>query len=64
MVQASIEALVDLSHSKLKARFQEPSAAPHGSIAKDNASETQPSKATSSKWSEEDATWASKEDID
>ena len=59
----AIEAFVDLANPKLITRFQDSSAASAPS-AKSKANDSQPPKATSSKWSEEDAQWASKGELD
>ena len=58
----TIEALVDLANPKLIARFQD---APTASAVSDRAADTgaQPNTASTS-WSEADAQWVSKGDLD
>lgn len=62
----AIEAFIDLANPKLTARFQdsESSSISAPGSAKGKTNESQPPKAKSSKWSEEDAQWASNEDIE
>jgi len=59
----TIEAFVDLTNPKLIVQFQDSLAASAPS-AKSKANNSQPPKATSSEWSEEDAQWASNGDLD
>jgi hypothetical protein len=60
----AIEAFVDLANPKLIVRFQDSPATSAPGSAKGNANDSQPPKARSSKWSEEDAQWASNGDLD
>jgi hypothetical protein len=63
-----IEAFVDLANPKLIKRFQNsdfPATSTFGSAkGKEKAGDSQSSKAGSSKWSEDDAQWASNGDLD
>ena len=60
----AIEAFVDLANVKLIARFQDSQAPTTSAKGKGKADNSQPPKAISSKWSEEDAQWASNGDFD
>jgi hypothetical protein len=64
----AIESFVDLSNPKLIMRFQDTdfpaTSAPGSAKGKGKANDSQPPKAGSSKWSEEDAQWASNGDLD
>jgi hypothetical protein len=64
----SIEAFVDLANPKLIMRFQDSefpaTSAPGSAKGKGKANDSQPQKAGSSKWSEEDAQWASNGGLD
>jgi hypothetical protein len=61
----AIEAFVDLANLKLIARFQDSESPALGSAkGKGKADDSQPPKAISSEWSEEDAQWASNGDLD
>jgi hypothetical protein len=59
----AIEALIDLANPKLIVRFQDSSAASAPS-AKGDTNNSQLPKATSLKWSEEDALWVLNGDLD
>ena len=60
----AIKAFVDLANPKLIVRFQDSPATSAPRSVKGKANDSQPPKARSSKWLEEDAQWASNGDLD